>query len=383
VRRKKQRPSFSPTAAEAETRAAEMLARVKAEARDLPGVYEMRSADGEIIYVGKSKRLRTRLLSYFRAAYPAEKGARILREAASLQWEYVPTEFASLLEELTRIKRYRPRLNVAGKRDGRHFAFIRVARGKADSFRVVRGPGNDEGGVFFGPFHGAVQLAESLRELNDALGLRDCALDHPMYFADQRDLFSMAPRTPGCIRYEIGKCLGPCVAAVRRDEYAERFALAQAFLEGANDVPVAALKRAMDEASARLEFERAASLRDKVERLESLRAQFARLRFAVESLSFVYTPLAVHGDDVSYVIRRGRVRAVEPAPRTAEQRRAFDARVSRIFAPMERTDGTVPSHEIDELLLVSSWFTRFPEEFERTSAFAPAAAARTAQRFAG
>lgn len=376
--RRRQRPSFSPTAAEALARAAEMLLRVKAEARDLPGVYEMRSADGEIIYVGKSKKVRSRLLSYFRAEYPAHKGARILREAADLQWEYVPTEFASLIEELKRIKRFRPRLNVAGKRDARHFAFIRVARGAADSFRVVRGPGNDDGGIFFGPFHGAVQLEEALRELNDALGLRDCALDQPMHFADQPDLFSMGPRTPGCIRYEIGKCLGPCVAAVRRDEYATRFALAQAFLEGANDVPVTALKRAMDEASARLEFERAAALRDKIERLESLRAQFARLRFAVESLSFVYTPSAVHGDDVSYVIRRGRVRAVVPAPRTAEERRAFDALVTGVFSPVERTDGTVPSHEIDELLLVSSWFTRFPGEFERTSAFAPAAGSRTA-----
>jgi excinuclease ABC subunit C len=369
--RRKQRPYFSPTAAEALARATEMLGRVKAEARDLPGVYEMRSADGEIIYVGKSKRLRTRLLSYFRAEYPVHKGARILREAAELQWEYVPTEFASLLEELKRIKRFRPRLNVAGKRDARHFAFIRVARGAADSFRVVRGPGNDDGGVYFGPFHGAVQLEEALRELNDALGLRDCALDTPMHFADQPDLFSMPPRTPGCIRHEIGKCLGPCVAAVRRDEYAQRFALAQAFLEGANDVPVTALKRAMEEASARLEFERAAALRDKIERLESLRAQFARLRFAVESLSFVYTPCAVHGDDVSYVIRRGRVRAVLPAPRTAEQRRALDARATEIFAPVERTDGTIPSHEIDELLLVSSWFTRFPGEFEHTSALTP------------
>ncbi|MEK7240359.1 MAG: UvrB/UvrC motif-containing protein [Gemmatimonadota bacterium] len=375
--RRRARPSFMPSEADAHARAAEMLGRVKASARDLPGVYEMRSANGEIIYVGKSKKLRSRLLSYFRAEYPADKGARIIREASELQWDYVPTEFASLLEELKRIKRYRPRLNVAGKRDARHFAFIRVARGAADSFRVVRGPGSDDGGVFFGPFHGAVQLGEALRELNDALGLRDCALDQPMQFADQPDLFATGPRTPGCIRYEIGKCLGPCVAAVRRDEYAGRFALAQAFLEGANDVPVAALKRAMDEASGRLEFERAASLRDKIERLESLRAQFARLRFAVESLSFVYTPCAIHGDDVSYVIRRGRVRAIEPAPRTAEQRRAFDSRVAAIFAPMERVDGTVPSHEIDELLLVSSWFTRFPAEFERTSAFAPALVSRT------
>src|SRR3989304_262998 len=183
----------------------------------------MRSADGEIIYVGKSKKLRPRLLSYFRAVYPADKGARILREAAEIQWEYVPSEFASLLEELQRIKRYRPRHNVAGKRDARHFAFIRVARGAAESFRVVRGAGSEEGGVFFGPFHGAVQLTEALRELNDALGLVDCALDQPMHFADQADLFH-APHTPGCIRHEIGKCLGPCVAAGRRDEYAARVA---------------------------------------------------------------------------------------------------------------------------------------------------------------
>ena len=377
MRRRRARPSFVPTAAEARDHAAAMLARVKGEARDQPGVYEMRSADGEIIYVGKSKKLRTRLLSYFRAAYPADKGARILREASEIQWEYVPTEFASLLEELQRIKRYRPRHNVAGKRDTRHFAFIRVARGTAESFRVVRGAGQDEGGVFFGPFHGAVQLTEALRELNDALGLRDCALDAPMHFADQAELFAAA-RTPGCIRHEIGKCLGPCVAAVRRDEYAARFALARAFLEGANDVPVAALRRAMEEASGQLEFERAASLRDKIHRLEGLRAQFARLRFAVESLSFVYTPTAVHGDAMSYVIRRGRVRDAMPVPRTAEQRRAFDARVTAIFAPVESADRTVPSHEIDELLLVTSWFTRFPAEMGRTTAFAPALETRSA-----
>ncbi|MBW7932870.1 MAG: UvrB/UvrC motif-containing protein [Gemmatimonadaceae bacterium] len=377
MRRRRQRPPFIPSPAESKSRAAEMLAHVKAGARDLPGVYEMRAADGEIIYVGKSKKLRTRLLSYFRAEYPADKGARILREAAEIQWEYVPSEFASLLEELKRIKRYRPRHNVAGKRDARHFAFIRVARGAAESFRVVRGAGTDEGGVFFGPFHGAIQLNEALRELNDALGLRDCALDTPMHFADQAEMFAL-PRTPGCIRHEIGKCLGPCVGAVRRDEYAARFALARAFLEGANDVPVAALRGAMDAASERLEFERAAALRDKIERLESLRAQFARLRFAVESLSFVYTPATTVGDEMSYIIRRGRVRAALPSPRTADERRVFDAKVAGIFAPVERTDGTVPSHEIDELLLVTSWFTRFPKELERTSALAPAPATRSA-----
>ena len=83
----------------------------------------MLSSDGEIVYVGKSKKLRTRLLSYFRCSFPEDKGARIVREATRIEWDYHPSEFASLLEELRLIKLYRPRLNVAMKRDARHFAF--------------------------------------------------------------------------------------------------------------------------------------------------------------------------------------------------------------------------------------------------------------------
>jgi excinuclease UvrABC nuclease subunit len=101
-----------------------MRAHVRAHAHDRPGVYRMLSQDGEVVYVGKSKRIRTRLLSYFRCAFPEEKGARIVREAIRIEWEYTPSEFAALLEELRLIKRFRPGLNVAMKRDERHFAFF-------------------------------------------------------------------------------------------------------------------------------------------------------------------------------------------------------------------------------------------------------------------
>ena len=101
---------------------ARMRSRVRAEAQDRPGIYRMMSADGEIVYVGKSKRVRTRLLSYFRCAYPEEKGARLIREASRLDWTYEPSEFAALLRELRTIKRLRPRFNVAMKRDARHYA---------------------------------------------------------------------------------------------------------------------------------------------------------------------------------------------------------------------------------------------------------------------
>ncbi|MBX6330629.1 MAG: UvrB/UvrC motif-containing protein [Gemmatimonadaceae bacterium] len=348
-----------------EEQLARMRAHVRASCEDRPGIYRMHAADGEVVYVGKSKRVRTRLLSYFRCAYPEEKGARILREAVRIDWEYVPSEFAALLLELQLIKRYRPRFNVAMKRDARHFAFIKITRGPAPKLVVVRGA-SDDSAVYYGPFHGAQRVSESVRELNDVLGLRDCTLDRRMHFADQQELFQLTPRTPGCIRFEVRKCLGPCVGGCTERQYAERLALARAFLDGADDGPIEALRREMEASSERLEFERAAALRDKLRRLEDLKEQFLRFRFGVETLSFRYTVPGHDGDDRVYLIRRGRVRAAFPAPRTAAERAAIDRASAEVFGRAERETAQVPTHEIDELLLISSWFRRFPEELERT-----------------
>lgn len=343
-----------------------MLAQVKDHARDVPGVYRMTSVDGEVIYVGKSKRLRTRLLSYFRASFPRDKGARILREAAELAWEPLPSEFAALLRELRLIKQLRPRYNVAMKRDARHHAFVRVSRGPAPRFQVVRGAGPDETGTYYGPFRGALQLDDALRELNDALGLRDCRLDQPMFFADQPDLLPLPSRTPGCIRHEIGRCLGPCVGAVRESDYDAAFRAARGFLEGEHDAPVRLLRARMEASSEALDFERAAMWRDRIARLEGLREQFAQLRFALERLSFTYTVPGPQGDDRVYVIRRGCVRAEMPAPQTAAARRALDGRVAETLTSGGRRPRTVPGHEVDEVLLVAGWFRKHPDELDRT-----------------
>lgn len=350
----------------------EMRAHVRAHAEDRPGVYRMLSDDGEIVYVGKSKRVRTRLLSYFRAAFPEEKGARIVREAVRIEWDYAPSEFAALLEELRLIKRFRPRFNVAMKRDGRNFCFIKLATGSAPKLSVVRGAGHDDASLYYGPFQGAQRVAEAVRELNDALGLRDCANDQRMHFADQPELFTIFPRTPGCIRFEVKKCLGPCVGGCTVQQYADRVALARNFLDGSDDGPIERLRADMEWASERMEYERAGALRDKALRLEGLREQFIRFRFALETLSFVYAVPGHGGDDRVYLIRRGRVRAETAAPRTARDRSALRAMCDDVFGAVERDPSRVPTHEIDELLLVSSWFRRFPRELERAT---PAVAA--------
>lgn len=346
---------------------ADMRAIVRAGAADRPGIYRMLSSTGEVVYVGKSKRVRTRLLSYFRCAYPEAKGARILREAVAIDWEYTPSEFAALLQELKLIKRFRPRLNYAMKRDKTHYAFIKITRGAAPKLMVVRGPSGEDASVYYGPFVGAQRMEEALRELSDVLMLRDCRADMKMHFSDQQELFQLGARTPGCIRYEIGKCLGPCVAGCSAGQYDQRVAMARAFLDGASDGPMESLRKQMDEASEQLQFERAASLRDKLQRLEVLREQFGRLRFAVEQLSFVYTVKGHEGEDRVYLVKRGVVRAELPKPRSSSQRTKLQRLASDIFgAGTEKPALAVPTHEIDELLLLSSWFRRFPEEMTKT-----------------
>jgi excinuclease ABC subunit C len=196
--------------------------------------------------------------------------------------------------------------------------------------------------------------------------IRDCKSDMKMHFSDQVELFGPTPRTPGCIRSEIGKCLGPCVGGCSVAEYLDRVAMARAFLDGSSDGPIEMLKSKMAEASEGMQFERAGAYRDKLNRLEALREQFGRLRFAVEKLSFVYTVPGHEGADKVYLVKRGVVRAEIDKPRSTSQRGKLKKLVTDIFSTGEKPSLSVPTHEIDELLLLSSWFRRFPAEMGRT-----------------
>jgi excinuclease UvrABC nuclease subunit len=348
---------------------------VKAGTQDRPGIYRFLGSEGEVLYVGKSKQLRTRLLSYFRAEWPHDKGARILWRAGRIEWEYQPSEFGALLRELRLIKQLRPRYNWMMKRDARHYCFVKLTVGRAPKFLVTRDAAGDERGTFYGPYLSAGRVGEALRELSDVLGLRDCGADVPMHFSDQAELPVIArPRTPGCIRHEIGTCLGPCVGAVTESVYTTQLAVARAFLDGTGDGPLRALTQRMEVHSDALEFERAAQVRDKLQRLEMLRAQFERLRFAVETLTFAY-PVSGHGNETRiYLVRRGTVRADLKLPVTRRDQLEFAEWAHRVFDGADRPGRAIPTHEIDELLLLSSWFQRNPAEFART--LAPEAAVR-------
>jgi excinuclease ABC subunit C len=143
--------------------------------------------------------------------------------------------------------------------------------------------------------------------------------------------------------------------------------MARDFLDGTDNGPIEYLKSEMELASSEMLYERAAAMRDKAKRLEQLRQQFNRLHFAVESLSFVYNVPGYEGDDRVYLIRRGRVRAEVAAPRTPGDAAGLLELIDSVYTPIERETSRIPTHEIDELLLLSSWFKRFPNELTHTS----------------
>ncbi len=332
-------------------------------AENRPAVYRMLDAEGRIIYVGKAKRLRTRLLSYFRAEYPDDKAARILYASHDIAWEYTPSEFSAYLGELRQIKQFRPHFNHRGNLT-RRAVFIKVSRGPAP--RVYAGETvTREDTRCYGPFRSFGRTAEAVRTLNDLLGLRDCAAATPMVFSGQGDLFG-ATRQAACMRHEFGFCSAPCAGFVTQREYRARLATAIAFLEGRAIQPIDRVVNAMQEASTTDRFELAVRWREKFEHLEWLLAATSRARTAVDLLTFVYRDPGTYGDDRVYLIRRGVVRASFAAPTTPIETEAFRGVVAAELERPEPAPGPLPVESVDEILLLMSWFRANPAALRHT-----------------
>jgi excinuclease ABC subunit C len=344
----------------------QLLRRVRALAENRPAVYQMFDATGRVLYVGKAKRLRTRLLTYFRATYPDDKAARILYAAHEIRWDYVPSEFAAYLGELRQIRKFRPYFNHKGNRT-RRSVLIKIAGGPAP--RVYGGGAVMREDVrCFGPFQSMARMLEAVRTLNDLLGLRDCPTTTPVQFAGQGDLFDQ-PRQAACMRHELGFCTGPCAGLVSEREYQRRVDTAIAFLEGRTVQPIDHVVQTMLQASANAHFEIAARWREKFEQLEWLLAATSRARSAIDLLTFVYRDPGDFGDDRVYLLRRGVVRASYPYPATPIEHDAFRAVVAEEARQPTRSTDPLPMDSVDEVLLMMAWFRAHPDALRRTTPY--------------
>jgi excinuclease ABC subunit C len=344
------------------SRLSQLRVKVRAECPRLPGVYGMVNAIGELIYVGKAKNLRARLLSYFRPRSRDPKAGRVIHQARALVWEPATSEFAALLRELELIRRWQPRFNVQGQPTRRRRWYVCVGRSPAPHIQLSGRP-RAHAVACYGPVPASRRAREAVRHLNDLFRLRDCPQSQEMIFADQREMFPVV-RAAGCIRYEIGTCLGPCAAVCSQQDYAEQVRLARAFLEGRDTRVLNKIERHMADASRRLEFERAAALRDKLDVLRWLSDRLEFMRGARTKHSFIY-PVAGHDSGATwFLIRQGQVRAAIAAPHDATSKQSAGELVETVYGKGS-TSRRSPSEEIDGVLLVASWFRRHPEERRR------------------
>ncbi len=224
-----------------------------------PGVYRMFAADDELLYVGKAHNLQKRVGSYFTKALESRIAAMVA-QIARIEVTLTRTEAEALLLEAQLIKSLRPRYNVQ-LRDDKSYPYIHLATDTAFPRMAFHRGARSGKGRYFGPFPSAFAVRESLDVLQKLFRVRQC---EDSYFKN---------RTRPCLQYQIQRCSAPCVGLIAAAAYAESVRLASMFLEGRSSAVVDELAAQMEKASAALEFERAAGLRDQIATLKRIQAR--------------------------------------------------------------------------------------------------------------
>jgi excinuclease ABC subunit C len=225
-----------------------------------PGVYRMIGAAAEVLYVGKAKNIRKRLLSYARPSGDVTRIARMVAITASIEFVTTATETEALLLEANLIKRLRPRFNVL-LRDDKSFPYILISKDERRPAQILKHRGaRNRNGDYFGPFAAVNAVNRTITALERAFLIRSCS----------DAVFDS--RTRPCLLYQIKRCSGPCTGEIPRPDYDELVREAKSFLSGKSRAVKEDLAREMDQAAAALDFERAAVLRDRLAALSAVQA---------------------------------------------------------------------------------------------------------------
>lgn len=225
-----------------------------------PGIYKMLDADGNILYIGKAKVLPKRVVSYQDISKLSYRIKRMVSQIRSISYEVTNTETEALLLEANLIKLHLPPFNVMLK-DDRSFPYIFFDE-RHEYPRITRYRGKkNEKGDYFGPYSSAFAMNQAITEIQKIFLMRPCT---DSYFET---------RTRPCIQYDIKRCSAPCVGKISVADYKPQVQLAKDFLLGKNTVVQDKLIKQMEEASARLDFEKAAQIRDKLKAIASIKAR--------------------------------------------------------------------------------------------------------------
>lgn len=239
--------------------APERVATALAHLPDTPGVYLWKDATGTVLYVGKAKRLRPRVRSYFASDHwDNPKTRTMVAQVADLETIVVPTEAHALVLEANLIKEHRPRYNVM-LRDDKSYPYIKVTLNEPYPRVFVTRKVVSDGGRYFGPYTDVAAMRRALDVVKRIFTVRSCRYDMPREMPER-----------ACLDYHIGRCKAPCIGAQSRADYQQMIDEVVTFLDGRPDEVVRRVRARMEQASDALDFERAAEYRDAIAKLQRL-----------------------------------------------------------------------------------------------------------------
>ena len=223
-----------------------LLERLRDKANSLPqvpGVYIMKDAEGKIIYVGKSKKLKNRVTSYFSGTPNSVKTARMVSRVSDFDYIVCKTEIEALTLENVLIKKHTPRYNIKLK-DAKSYPYIKVTAEEYPRLYVTRERRSDRAS-YFGPYSGTAQAYAALEAVMKIFSLASCKRSFPKDIGRERP----------CIYRDMGRCVAPCTGKVSAEEYRELVRGAERVLSGATSEAKERLRVEMEEAAEALEFE--------------------------------------------------------------------------------------------------------------------------------
>ena len=215
-----------------------------------PGIYQMLSVSGDIIYVGKAKNLRKRVSSYFQKQDHSPKTKVMVKQIEDIHVVVTASENEALILENQLIKKHKPRYNVIF-RDDKTYPYIHLSDEEYPRLSIHRGR-QAKKGDYFGPFTGSSSARYSISLMQKLFAIRQC----------ENSVFKYRSRP--CLQYQIKRCSGSCVAKISNEDYQKDVELVRLFYKGKNESVIGELTQRMERASESLEFEKAADLRDQI-----------------------------------------------------------------------------------------------------------------------
>ncbi len=228
---------------------------------DNPGIYQFISDKGKVVYVGKARNLKHRVRSYFHNSITSAKTLALVNKISDVELIITDNEIEALVLENNLIKEFKPRYNINLK-DDKSYPFIKVTNELFPRIYPTRRVDKD-GSKYFGPYTSVKNMKDSLRMINQIFKIRSCRLDINQENIDKQ-------KFKVCLDYHIKKCDGPCEGLVSVNDYNEMVQEVTKVLKGRTDELIKDLNSKMNESVQRLEFEKAAEIRDKISKLSSI-----------------------------------------------------------------------------------------------------------------